>query len=321
MAAEAAPSGRWWPHVLAGVAGRVAAETFVSPFNLLKVRLQYDYAIMRLPLPLAIYTVLREEGVRGAWRGLPPRLIWSAPLAAATFTYYQSLKRATGGCDEAPREEAREEVRAPQPSTLSRDQIRTLVLGPAVMALSVGLRTPFDIVEQQLQLSALRNPGGPQLGPPTPAEVMQRIRTVWQQEGYRGVWRGYPAAFLGIFTYVAGYFVVYEAARRSIEKTPLSNYSTATHLIAGGIGGGTTAALSTPFDTIKVRMQTKVYASVADPFPSMATVARATVRDAGVQGLWRGVLARIASNAPSGAIMFAVYEAGHRWIEARLDAK
>ncbi|KAL3894343.1 MAG: hypothetical protein SGPRY_013837 [Prymnesium sp.] len=311
---------------------------------------------MRLPLALAIYKVLREEGMSGAWRGLSPRLIWSAPLAAATFTYYQSLKQATGGDTPAAEsdvggssiaEERVQSISPPPPDSVAerigKDQLRTLLLGPAVMALSVGLRTPFDIVEQQLQLTSLRNPAAPKLGPPSPAEVFARIQKVWAEEGVRGVWRvrsypslpkcctcalgsqahmgllqGYPAAFLGIFTYVAGYFVMYEAARRSIEKTKLGEYPTTTHLIAGGLGGGATAALSTPFDTVKVRMQTKVYATEANPFPSIATVARATIRDAGIRGLWRGVMARIASNAPSGAIMFAVYESGHRWIEANL---
>ena len=178
-------------------------------FNLLKVRLQYDYAIMRLPLPVAIYTVLRNEGVSGAWRGLPPRLIWSAPLAAATFTYYQSLKRATGGYEEASTGSTGDTAASTNggggaataaandtksSSKMGKDQVRTLVLGPAVMALSVGLRTPFDIVEQQLQLTALRNPTAPPVGPPSPMEVARRIQAVWQKEGYRGVWRVRRAA-------------------------------------------------------------------------------------------------------------------------------
>ena len=54
-----------------------------------------------------------------------------------------------------------------------------------------------------------------------------------------------------------------------------------THLIAGGVGGGATAALSTPFDTVKVRMQTKVYATTADPFPSIMTVVRPPTRGRG----------------------------------------
>ena len=89
-------SGSLLPHVAAGIAGRVAAESFKSPFDLLKVRLQYDTSLKTRSLPAALFTVIREDG-RRAWRGLPPRLIWSAPLAGATFTYYQVLKKETGG--------------------------------------------------------------------------------------------------------------------------------------------------------------------------------------------------------------------------------
>ena len=64
------------------------------------------------------------------------------------------------------------------------------------------------------------------------------------------------------------------ASHRAIETTPLGDYTMMTHLIAGGVGGGATAALSTPFDTVKVRMQTKVYATAADPYPSIMTVVR-----------------------------------------------
>ena len=65
-------------------------------------------------------------------------------------------------------------------------------------------------------------------------------------------------------------------------------------------------------------MQTKIYVSAAEPFPSLLQVFKATVRDAGAQGLWRGAAYRFASNAPAGAIMFAVYESGYRWFERKL---
>ena len=122
------------PHVIGGVAGRVAAETFKSPFDLLKVRLQHDTSLKARPAPVQLLILLRDEKWR-AWRGLPPRLFWSAPLAAATFTYYKVLKRETseGG---------------------PKFSWSTVLGGPLVLAFSVGLRTPFDIIEQQLQLQA-----------------------------------------------------------------------------------------------------------------------------------------------------------------------
>lgn len=324
------------PHVVAGIAGRCAAETFKSPFDLLKVRRQYNLALQERPLPLALAEVMRTEGFN-AWRGLPPRLIWSAPLAGATFTYYQVLKSETGG-------EKKEEGDASK----SRLSMKTILGGPAVLGLSVALRTPFDIVEQQLQLanapqaakatetasaaaapkvaasSAAVSAGLAEAGTPstkltpTPRAIARAIHATWVAEGVRGVWRGYPAAFLGITTYVAGYFVIYEGARRAIEQRGLLDAGgPACTLVAGGLGGGLTAVLATPFDTIKVRMQTKVYASAAQPYPSLYTVTAATLREGGQAGLWRGATYRFASNAPSGAIMFAVYEGGYRWIERR----
>ena len=98
----------------------------------------------------------------------------------------------------------------------------------------------------------------------------------------------------------------------------LNGYTTTIHLLAGGLGGGLTAVLATPFDTIKVRMQTKIYVTAADPFPSLLRVCKATLQEGGWQGLWRGATYRFASNAPAGAIMFAVYESGYRWFERKL---
>ena len=150
---EKAQSSSLVPHVLGGVCARVAAESFKSPFDLVKVRLQYDKSLKSRPLALAMFTVLREEGL-SAWRGLPPRLIWSAPLAGATFTYYQLVKRETsggGGGGAAPGE-----LGGGGGGTLSFSSLslKTLLGGPMVIALSVALRTPFDIIEQRLQLQA-----------------------------------------------------------------------------------------------------------------------------------------------------------------------
>ena len=330
------------PHVFGGVAGRVAAETFKSPFDLLKVRLQHDTSLKARSPPVQLLILLRDEHFR-AWRGLPPRLFWSAPLAAATFTYYKVLKRET--------QEGKPKL-----------SWSTLIGGPLVLAFSVGLRTPFDIIEQQLQLQAVKAKAGAPApsaaaatgaaasaahsaaqsaaqsaahsGPeftsaalrpaitPTPAAIAERIGATWRAEGVRGVWRGYQPSLMGITTYVAGYFVFYEGARRSLERWSFfEKHSTVTHLLAGGFGGGLTATLATPFDTIKVRMQTQVYATAAQPNPGVLEVARLTIRDAGWQGLWRGAAHRALSNAPSGAIMFAVYEAGQRWMADRLRAR
>lgn len=274
---------RLWPHVVSGVSGRVCAELFMSPINLLKVRLQHDVKLKRLPVPAAMLQLARAEGALSLWRGLPPRLMWATPLSAATFTYYQAAKKVSAGADSG--------------GGVGRDK-KIVLAGPVMLAASVAIRTPFDIVEQRLQLerptvavtaATLEAEGGPASqaarAPPQQPSAFWRSLTVlnriWATEGAPGLWRGYSAALLGVGSFVIGYFLVYESVRKLLRYTPLADYETITHILAGGIGGGATAAAATPFDTIKVRMQTRIYATAEVPNPSMLVVARSTVREAG----------------------------------------
>ena len=64
-----------------------------------------------------------------------------------------------------------------------------------------------------------------------------------------------------------------------------------------------------------------MYATAADPFPSMPAVWRKTVAEAGWSALTRSAFTRVVSNAPSGAIMFTVYEGGVKYIEGRLEGE
>jgi hypothetical protein len=289
----AAQSDRLWPHVVSGVSGRVCAELFMSPINLLKVRLQHDVKLKRMPVPAAMLQLARAEGVLSLWRGLPPRLMWATPLSAATFTYYQAAKKVSAGTDSG--------------DGVGRDK-KIVLAGPVMLAASVAIRTPFDIVEQRLQLEGA-TASVPAATPPTgdgPAAQARRaapqqpsafwrsltaLNRIWATEGAPGLWRGYSATLLGVGSFVVGYFVVYESVRKLLRYTPLADYETVTHILAGGIGGGTTAAAATPFDTIKVRMQTRIYATPEVPNPSMLFVARATIREGG----WCAALLAIAS--------------------------
>ena len=41
-----------------------------------------------------MWRAVREEGV-GIWRGLPPRLMWVAPLSSVMFVYYELVRTVT----------------------------------------------------------------------------------------------------------------------------------------------------------------------------------------------------------------------------------
>jgi solute carrier family 25 carnitine/acylcarnitine transporter 20/29 len=86
-------------------------------------------------------------------------------------------------------------------------------------------------------------------------------------------------------------------------------------VIAGTVAGVAGIATGHPLDTVKVRLQTattcggQAYAGVVD-------CVKAIVRQDGLRGLFRGMAAPIAANAPINAIVFAVEGAAMRLLRA-----
>ncbi|GAB0139572.1 hypothetical protein EsHS_00000221 [Epichloe bromicola] len=87
----------------AGVAGSVIAKTIVFPLDLVRKRIQVQgptrgrYVYNDIPeyssTLRAISSIVRAEGIRGLYKGLPISLIKSAPAGAVTvWTYERSLK-------------------------------------------------------------------------------------------------------------------------------------------------------------------------------------------------------------------------------------
>lgn len=301
-------------HATAGICSRCACETIVSPLNLVKTRLQYSPQLRQPSLVRTFGSIVREEGVIGCFRGLPPRLLWAAPLASVSFIYYEELKRLM--------------TTIKQKSGLNKagDQINLPLLfaGPPVLALGVMARTPFDIVEMRLQLLGQTK---------QPGTTKTVFRDVYATQGLRGLLRGFSGAFVTISTFLASYFLIYEQTRRFVLESEMSvsrTYEPIVHVGAGVIAGACGAVLSNPLDVIKTRMQTQAgsatnggkmatnggstTATLEVTFPSMRSVFRQTVSEGGYQALWSGLTPRLLQLSFAGAIIFSSYEASKRFL-------
>ena len=122
--------------------------------------------------------------------------------------------------------------------------------------------------------------------------------------------------------FLATYFLVYEGTKSSlVRRWPAS--PDRCHLVAGGTAGFVAAAVSTPIDTVKTRMQTGAALASAQPVaPGPSTLVRPTlrstvadlVREHGWQALWRGLGPRLAAFTPAGALTLGSYEVYKRWV-------
>ena len=97
---------------------------------------------------------------------------------------------------------------------------------------------------------------------------------------------------------------VYNACSRNVSSSPVPT------LAIGGIAGSTAAVFTTPFDTIKTRLQTQGLSANQDSrvmggvIPTMKDI----ILHEGVGGLYRGVIPRLFIYVTQGAVFFTSYE-------------
>lgn len=132
-------------------------------------------------------------------------------------------------------------------------------------------------------------------------------RTV-QQEGFRGLYRGFPIAFLGSAPGACLYFSAYEVSKLGLyEQTrlPLSLQ----HFTAGMIAEAVACVFFVPIDVIKERLQIQVSAGSSNLYyKNTFDALRKISRSEGIRGLYKGYFATLASFGPFSALYFMIYE-------------
>lgn len=80
-------------------------------------------------------------------------------------------------------------------------------------------------------------------------------------------------------------------------------------LVAGGLAGGSAAALTTPLDVVKTRLQTEgVGAPRRYGTTAVLPVLQRIARDEGSGALWRGWKPRVMFHVPAAAVCWGTYE-------------
>ncbi len=123
-----------------------------------------------------------------------------------------------------------------------------------------------------------------------------------REAGFRGLYVGLPAILLRDIPFNMLYFSSYAAFKKALRDetgavSPLSVF------VAGLGAGALAAALDTPADTIKTRLQngSGEYRNVRDCF-------RRIVREEGWSALFRGTVPRVLIIAPLFSITFLCFE-------------
>ncbi|GAA5995810.1 uncharacterized protein JCM10292_004763 [Rhodotorula paludigena] len=181
--------------LVAGSASRTVVAALLSPFELVRTRLQSQTPASRAP-PLA--ALVRELRWSNAWRGLSSTLWRDVPFSGVYWAGYEAIKRGlTGGRGMGEARRAGVGARAGAGADESKwgEFAVAFVSGAGSGMIAATLTNPFDVIKtrrQALFASPSPSPSSSSSAAPAIEEVRTWpiLRSIVQQEGYRGLWAG-----------------------------------------------------------------------------------------------------------------------------------
>lgn len=178
-----------WEEMLAGM-GCGMVQVFVSnPVSVVKIRLQMQESGKPTERP---WDIVRKLGPRGLYTGLSASIMRDIPFSMVYFSLYQGMKA------HLKNEKARTAGASPD-LTASELLLVSCVAGSVAGAVD----TPADAVKTRLQ-----NGQGKYKG------IVDCFRTVWAEEGIRGLFRGLTARVLIISPFFGITMMSYEMLQR-----------------------------------------------------------------------------------------------------------
>ncbi|CAL5227698.1 g10706 [Coccomyxa viridis] len=295
----------------AGAIAGAVARLVVNPLDVLKIRFQVQLepisaasasgsaasALSKYTgLRQAFVTIIKEEGIKGLWRGTVPGQLLAVPYTAVQFVALQQCRSF------AQRNGLLQGERAWLLSFLS---------GAAAGSAATIASYPFD---------TLRTILAAQGKPPVYNGMLDAARGVISRQGFRGLYSGLNVTLVEIIPYAALQFGLYDlftaAAARSHSTEPGKAQQRWERFFCG-LAAGMMAKLGThPLDVAKKRFQVAglersiAYGARVRPesVASLPACLAHMYSKEGIRGLYKGSLPSILKAAPSAAVTFTAYE-------------
>ncbi|KAL6042036.1 Carrier protein, mitochondrial [Balamuthia mandrillaris] len=286
--------------VAAATAGGTLTSLFVTPFDVVKTRLQAQTgnraaigsaaSSATATAPRSVYLngtadafvkIIKYEGASALWRGLPATFILTVPGAAIYFTSYEKFKEQMDN------------------STLLQP-FRMFIPGIAGLGartLTATVTSPLELMRTNVQSHA-KVPGSNE-------SLYWMLRMVVRNQGFKGLWIGLMPTLWRDVPFSVIYWTAYEAIKARLMLWRKKE-GFLVHFASGAGAGMLAALITTPVDVVKTRRQ--MHLDEPANLRRSSAIFMKIMKEEGVQGLFRGLLPRITKVAPACAIMISSYE-------------
>lgn len=186
---------------IAGGLSGIATSFVLTPVELVKCRLQIQRnrlgdvtaaAAMKYKGPWdCLVKTVKEQGIKGIFRGLGPTLAREVPGNMAFFGSYEAMKQ----------------ILTPEGKSTDELSIPRLVLAGGLGGVAYwSTFYPADVAKSRIQTTE------------TPLSLFGCLRQIYAKEGVRGLYRGYIPTVIRAFPANAVMFSVYELLSRLLAK-------------------------------------------------------------------------------------------------------
>ncbi|XP_051197497.1 mitochondrial carnitine/acylcarnitine carrier-like protein [Lolium perenne] len=180
---------------------------------------------------------------------------------------------------------------------------------------------PFDTIKVKLQSQPCPAPG--QL--PKYAGALDAVKQTVAAEGPRGLYKGMGAPLATVAAFNALLFTVRGQMETLLRSEPGAPLTVNQQVVAGAGAGLAVSFLACPTELIKCRLQAQSSLAEAGAISAAALpkgpmdVAKHVMKDAGLKGLFKGLVPTMGREIPGNAIMFGVYEAVKQYMAGGPD--
>lgn len=269
--------------LFAGGFGGAVGVWFGQPLDFVKVRLQVRGSeVYKGAMDCAIRS-LREEGIRGMYRGTMPPLMNSFTLNAIMFGAYEATQRFLE-----------------QNGLVASKDARIFLAGAVGGLLTVPFVVSTDLLKCRLQMDRAAGGTGRYTGP------LDCAKQTLRAEGVRGLFRGSALTALRDGPTAGLYFLMYENLEVLLPQR-LGMGESVTTLTAGGLCGVLSWTFAFPLDVLKTQAQL-LPAEASASERSLVAIGRNVMTKHGVRHLYYGLGTCLARAFPVNAITFYVYK-------------
>ncbi|EFN82844.1 solute carrier family 25 member 40 [Harpegnathos saltator] len=320
-----------YQQIIASCTGAFITSVFVTPLDVVKIRLQTQQKAMlsnkcflycnglmdhlcpctngKMPEWMrrngkfngtvdALVKISKTEGLTSLWSGLSPTLILAVPATVIYFVSYEQLRLYL-------KDTYNKEFRK-KPGNMEQPFWIPILAGGTARIWAATLVSPLELIRTKMQSQRLSY-----------AEITQALKKVVKYSGVSGLWMGLGSTLLRDVPFSAIYWLNYE----TIKKIFYSSQHTFTfNLAAGAVAGSIAAIFTIPFDVVKTHRQIEmgekeIYSDKPIRSSNTWTIIQRIYYQNGLKGLFTGLTPRLVKVAPACAIMIATFEHGKHFFQ------